>query len=99
MWQGLIAIIAMVLIRLTAIIPGPEVAEVMVIPPMPSFSPAEYAEEIEILEWDEYWCESFMEHADEFTALFNSYETKRAKNGAMMIRKGNSGSYRFAKKG
>lgn len=50
-------------------------------------------------EWNEYHAEAYAEYADEFTALFNSYETKRAKNGALMIRSGNSGSYKFAKKG
>lgn len=35
----------------------------------------------------------------EFTNLFNSYETKRASNGRLMIRTGNTGSFKFAKKG
>lgn len=50
-------------------------------------------------EWDAYHADAYAEYEDEFTALFNSYETKVAKNGAMMIRKGNSGSFKFAKKG
>lgn len=50
-------------------------------------------------EWAEFHADAFKEYADEFTALFNSYETKRAKNGTMMIRQGDSGPYRFAKKG
>jgi hypothetical protein len=50
-------------------------------------------------DWSEYHAEAMQEYADEFTALFNSYETKRAKNGAMMIRTGNVGSYKFARKG
>lgn len=54
--------------------------------------------EAEDIEWGEFWQDSFEEHADEFTALFNSYEVKRAKNGALMIRQGDSGSYRFARK-
>lgn len=54
---------------------------------------------IEEVTWAEYHAEAVAEYADEFTALFNSYETKRAKNGAMMIRQGNSGSFKFAKKG
>ncbi|MFE1915012.1 hypothetical protein [Streptomyces anandii] len=49
-------------------------------------------------EWEAYHAEAYAEYADEFTALFNSYEVKRAKNGAMMIRRGNSGSYKFCKK-
>lgn len=39
------------------------------------------------------------EYADEFTALFNSYEVKRTKNNRLMIRSGNSGSFKFVKKG
>lgn len=50
-------------------------------------------------EWLAYEFEAYQEYADEFTALFDSYETKRAKNGALMIRQGNSGSFKFAKKG
>jgi hypothetical protein len=50
-------------------------------------------------DWAGYHAEAMAEYADEFTALFNSYETKRAKNGAMMIRVGDSGSFKFAKKG
>lgn len=53
----------------------------------------------EVTEWNLYYREAEAEYADEFTALFNSYETKRAKNGALMIRQGDSGSYRFAKRG
>jgi hypothetical protein len=49
--------------------------------------------------WVDFHMDAFEEAADEFTALFNSYETKRAKNGAMMIRQGDSGSFKFAKKG
>jgi hypothetical protein len=44
------------------------------------------------------WAEAYDEFADEFTALFNSYQVKRAKNGALMIRRGSSGSYTFARK-
>lgn len=50
------------------------------------------------LEWSEFWLDAVEEYEDEFTALFNSYEIKRAKNGAIMIRRGNSDSFRFAKK-
>lgn len=55
------------------------------------------------------WCEdeftwvdfneaAYEDYADEFTALFNSYETKWSKNNRLMIRSGNSGSYRFVAK-
>lgn len=37
-------------------------------------------------------------YADEFTALFNAYEVKFSKNGRTMIRKGNAGSFKFARK-
>lgn len=50
-------------------------------------------------EWAEFNELARIEYADEFTALFNSYETKRAKNGRLMIRQGDSGSFKFAKKG
>lgn len=67
----------------------------MVIPAMPDYAP----DVDEETEWDLYNQEAKTEYADEFTALFNSYEVKRARNGALMIRSGSSGSYRFAKKG
>lgn len=51
----------------------------------------------EALEWDEFHAIAVQEYADEFTALFNSYETKRAKNGRIMIRQGDTGSFKFAK--
>lgn len=50
------------------------------------------------VEWAEYHADAFEEYAAEFTALFNSYETRTAKNGATMIRKGNTGSFKFARK-
>lgn len=72
-----------------------ETEKVVVIPPMPQYSP----EMIEAADWAMYWHEAYEEYEDEFTALFNSYDVKRAKNGAMMIRQGNSGSFKFCKKG
>ena len=50
------------------------------------------------MDWAAFHVDAIEEYADEFTALFNSYETKVAKNGAMMIRQGNSGPYKFARK-
>ena len=67
------------------------------IPPMPAYAPAVMVSEEQ--EWDEYHAEAYDEYADEFTALFNSYETKRARNGAILIRSANGGSFKFAKKG
>ncbi|WP_371665966.1 hypothetical protein OG306_33095 [Streptomyces sp. NBC_01241] len=49
-------------------------------------------------EWDAYHAEATAEYADEFTALFNGYETKWAKNGRLMMRTGNSGPYKFVKR-
>lgn len=67
------------------------------IPPMPTYAPA-VMEDHDDYEWSAYYAEAYDEYADEFTALFNSYETKRARNGAMLIRSTNGGSYRFARK-
>lgn len=91
----MITLIALVLQVLISLVNTTNNADVVVIPPMPQVSPAVSEEQ----EWSEYHAEAMREYADEFTALFNSYEVKRAKNGALMIRRGNSGSYRFAKKG
>lgn len=49
-------------------------------------------------QWNEFHADAYDEYAAEFTALFDSYEVKHAKNGAIMIRRGNSGSFRFARK-
>ena len=45
-----------------------------------------------------YHADAFDEYADEFTALFNSYETMWSKNNRLMIRQGDSGSFKFARK-
>lgn len=91
----MIAIIALILQVLISLVGNSAEAQVTVIPAMPAYSPAIAEEQ----EWSEYHAEAVAEYADEFTALFNSYEVKRARNGAMMIRRGNTGSYKFAKKG
>jgi hypothetical protein len=89
------AIVAAILGMLLTLIPAKgEAATIVVIPPMPQATPIANEQE-----WELYRAEAEQEYADAFTALFNSYEVKRAKNGALMIRKGDSGSYRFAKKG
>ncbi|MFJ6010234.1 hypothetical protein ACIQHZ_31615 [Streptomyces halstedii] len=46
-----------------------------------------------------YRGEAYEEYADEFTSLFNSYETKWSKNSRLMIRQGSTGPYKFVKKG
>lgn len=89
------ALVSFILGVLMVLVPSVEAAPVF-IPPMPLYAPLVSNEDAE---WDAYHCEAFLEYEDEFTALFNSYECKRAKNGAMMIRQGNSGSFKFAKKG
>ena len=85
----MITIIALVLQVLMTLITPADNVEVVVIPPAV----------VNESEWEAYHTEAYEEYADEFTALFNSYEIKRAKNGALMIRRGNSGSFKFAKKG
>lgn len=50
-------------------------------------------------EWAAFHAEAFEEYSDAFTQLFNSYEVKFSKNGRTMIRQGDSGSFKFAKKG
>lgn len=90
--------IAIIMLVLNLILMGRVNADVAIvtIPAKPELPP--YVEDNDA-EWDDYQWDAYEEYAAEFTALFNSYETKRARNGALMIRKGNSGSYRFAKKG
>lgn len=72
--------------------------DVIVIPPMPSYAPTK-ADADDDLEWFMYRVEAERDYAIEFTALFDSYETKVSKNGRTMIRVGNSGSFKFVKKG
>lgn len=91
----MIALIALVLKVLVMVLPTSAIEPVMVIPPMPIESPIMGEE----YEWSEYHSDAVKEYADEFTALFNELECKHAKNGALMIRRGNSGSYKFCKKG
>lgn len=45
-----------------------------------------------------YDLEMYIEAGDEFTRLFNSYETKWSKNGRLMLATPNSG-FKFVKKG
>jgi hypothetical protein len=89
----MIALIVIMVLKLISF--GPTTTEPIIIPPMPSYSPAIN----EAQEWAEYEREAYDEYAEEFTKLFKSYETKRASNGAMLIRRGNSGKYSFAKRG
>lgn len=77
---------------------GVDAEPVTSLPPMPTYAPSNVVAR-ECLCDDCCYDQAYLEYADEFTALFNSYEVKRAKNGALMIRSGNAGSYRFAKKG
>lgn len=76
----MITIIALVIRVLMALV-TPTHADVVVIPPMPNYSP----EVIEAQEWAEYHEIAYREYEDEFTALFNSYSYKLSKNGRSMI--------------
>jgi len=90
----MITIIALVMQVLMALI-TPQHSDVVIIPAMPQVSPSVIEEQ----EWPEYHTEAMREYEDEFTALFNSYEMRWSKNNRLMIRRGNSGSYKFASKG
>lgn len=86
----MIAIVALIL-KLLLMGSASATNATVVIPPMPQIAPVTEESTTAQDAYDDAWCE--------FTNLFNSYETKRAKNGALMIRRGNKGSYTFAKKG
>jgi hypothetical protein len=94
----MITIIALVLQAFMSLV-TPGNSDVVVIPPMPQDAPHITVIDADDYGWAEYYTEAYDEYADEFTALFNSYEIKRAKDGRLMIRRGNSGSFKFAKKG
>lgn len=81
--MGIVAIILAMLFTLIGT--GNAKATVTIVPPMPQHSPAEMQAEADLIEWDEFWSDSFHEHADEFAALFNSYTYKRTSNGRSMI--------------
>ncbi|MEU9258964.1 hypothetical protein AB0D68_10805 [Streptomyces sp. NPDC048212] len=49
-------------------------------------------------EWTEFYTMAYQDYTDSFTALFNGYETKWAKNGRLMLRNGDSGPYKFIKR-
>jgi len=87
----MITIIALVLQVLMTLI-TPQHDDVVIIP-------AAETEEIIAWEWAQFNADAYLEYADEFTALFNSYEVKRAKNGAMMIKRAGDKSFKFCKKG
>lgn len=100
----MIAIIALVLSFITWGMNTQGDSQVAVIPPMPQYSANELFEPCmcktcENDEWYEYEFMALLDYADKFTALFNSYEVKVSKNGRTMIRQGNSGPYKFVKKG
>lgn len=95
----MITVIALIIQVLISLVSSNQSVNVVVIPPMPIESPAQSALRNADNEWLDFKIDAYQEYADEFTALFNSYEVKRAKNNALMIRRGNMGSYKFAKKG
>lgn len=48
--------------------------------------------------WQEYHSVVYSEASDDFTRIYNGYETRWAKNGRLMLREGNSGPYKFVKR-
>lgn len=92
MWQGLIAMIVAAALLAIGILVEPDANE-----PAPTHSVSSVVSDE--FEWSEFHADAMQEYADEFTALFNSYQVKRAKNGRLMIRQGDSGSFKFVKKG
>lgn len=106
----MITILALILSVITSLFIGrADDTRIVVIPAKPDYEPISAGsfdhiynapkELTEEQEWELYNHEAYYDYVSQFTALFNSYETKRARNGAMMIRRGNSGSFKFAKKG
>jgi hypothetical protein len=94
--------LAIILAVILALFPGKQEANVVVIPPMPTnppMTPGDVAFVNEAEEWEAFHADAFAEYADEFTALFNAIEFKRAKNGASMVRRPGDKSFRFVKKG
>jgi hypothetical protein len=98
--------LAIILGILLALIPAQrETAVVTVIPPMPQHAPGfvsndETSPDYDVdADWYEYEFEAFSEYYDEFTALFNSYETKWSKNGRLMMKTPGSKSFKFVAKG
>lgn len=49
-------------------------------------------------EWTDFHADSYKEHSDEFTALYEGYVTRWSKNGRLMMRNGDSGPYKFVKR-
>lgn len=93
------AVIVLIFWTISILLPSNvECAAPVVIPPMPHIDPISESDR-ELIEWDEYHAEAMAEYSDEFTALFNSYETKWSKNGRLMMRNGDSGSFKFVAKG
>lgn len=79
----MITIIALVIQVLISLISPSNSADVTVIPPKPDYAPTEYY--WDAMEWAQFESESYWEHYDAFTELFNSYSYKLSKNGRSMI--------------
>lgn len=69
------------------------------IPVLPESANVTSESETESIEWAEFHVDAFCEYSDEFTALFNSYETKWAKNGRLMMKTPDGKSFKFVAKG
>lgn len=99
----MITVIAKVLaMMLTLIGTQTNDAEAVIIPPMPMYAPDAYVAHTELSEWSEWFLyrdEAYWEYTEMFDALYLSVETKRAKNGRLMVKSANGGSFKFTKKG
>lgn len=73
-------------------------APVVVIPAMPAYAPTNAVVVSEEDEWELYNQEAYYDYVSEFNAVFSAVTTKRAKNGRLMIRSSNGGSFKFVKK-
>lgn len=88
----MITLLALLISLLTLGMTNSETSAVVTIPACPTYAPSQ--------RWDDLSHDEYVtEYADEFTELFNSYETKVAKNGRIMIRTAGKGSFKFAKMG
>lgn len=94
----MIAIISFILWVITRHM-GENFEIVTVIPAKPAYMPDSYAPELdEETEWDLYKLEAYYDYCDEFDAIFNAVEFKRAKNGRSMVKGINDKSFKFCKK-
>jgi hypothetical protein len=89
-------IITLIALVLGFITPSANAQSVTVIPPMPLYSPT-VAITDDDAEWELYSQDAYYDYCAEFTAIFDAVQVKRAKNGRVMVRSANGGSFKFAK--